>query len=51
MQKAGKSENEIEKLKKGDKVLSSKYAGNAFKLNHKDFIIIRQADILAVVEE
>ena len=38
-------------VKKGDKVLFSKYAGNAFKLNHKDFIIIRQADILAVVEE
>lgn len=38
-------------VKKGDKVLFSKYAGNAFKLNHKDFIIIRQADILAIIEE
>ena len=38
-------------VKKGDKVLFSKYAGNSFKLNHKEFIIIRQADILAIVEE
>ena len=38
-------------VKKGDKVLFSKYAGNSFKLNHKDFIIIRQADILAIIEE
>lgn len=38
-------------VKKGDKVLFSKYAGNSFKLNHKEFIIIRQADILAIVED
>jgi len=38
-------------VKKGDKVLFSKYAGNPFKLNHKEFIIIRQTDILAIVED
>jgi len=31
--------------------LFSKYAGNPFKLNQKEFIIIRQADILAIVED
>lgn len=38
-------------VKKGDKVLFSKYAGNPFKLNQKEFIIIRQSDILAIIEE
>ena len=38
-------------VKKGDKVLFSKYAGNQFKLNQKEFIIIRQCDILAIIEE
>lgn len=38
-------------VEKGDKVLFSKYAGNPFKLNQKEFIIIRQADILAIVED
>ena len=38
-------------VKKGDLVLFSKYAGNSFKLNRKEFIIIRQADILAIIEE
>lgn len=38
-------------VKKGDKVLFSKYAGNPFKLNQKEFIIIRQADILAIIED
>ena len=38
-------------VKKGDTVLFSKYAGNSFKLNHKEFIIIRQTDILAIVEK
>ena len=34
----------------GDKVLISKYAGNEVKLDGEDFIIIRQGDILAIVE-
>ena len=29
-------------VKKGDKVLFSKYAGNSFKLNHKDFLLKAQ---------
>ena len=34
----------------GDKVLISKYAGTEVKLDGEDFIIIRQGDILAIVE-
>ena len=38
-------------IKVGDKVLYSKYAGSEFKVDGKEFTIIRQSDILAVVEE
>ncbi|MBQ2713182.1 MAG: co-chaperone GroES [Clostridia bacterium] len=34
----------------GDKVLYSKYAGSEFKVDGKEVIIIRQSDILAIVE-
>lgn len=34
----------------GDKVIYSKYAGNEVKLDGKEYIIVRQSDILAVVE-
>lgn len=34
----------------GDKVLYSKYAGSEFKLDGKEVVIIRQSDILAIVE-
>ncbi len=37
-------------VKVGDKILYSKYAGSEFKLDGKDVIIIRQSDILAVIE-
>jgi chaperonin GroES len=37
-------------VKVGDKVLYSKYSGSEFKIDGKDFIIIRQSDILAIVE-
>lgn len=35
----------------GDKVLYSKYAGSEFKLDGKEVIILRQSDILAIVNE
>ncbi len=35
---------------KGNKVLFSKYAGTEVKLDGEEFIILRQSDILAVVE-
>ena len=37
-------------VKEGQKILFSKYAGSEFKLDGKDVIIIRQSDILAVIE-
>ena len=38
-------------VKVGDKVLYSKYAGSEFKLDGKEVIILRQSDILAIVNE
>ena len=35
----------------GDKVLYSKNAGSEFKLDGKEVIILRQSDILAIVNE
>ena len=37
-------------VKAGDKVIYSKYAGTEVKLDDEEFIIVRQSDILAVVE-
>ena len=37
-------------VKTGDKVIYSKYAGTEVKLDGADYIIVRQADILAIVE-
>ena len=37
-------------VKPGDKVIYSKYAGNEVKLEGEEFIIVRQNDILAIVE-
>ena len=37
-------------VKKGDKVLFAKYTGTEIEHNGKKLVIIRQADILAIVE-
>ena len=37
-------------VKVGDKVLYSKYAGTEVKLEDEEFIIVRQSDLLAIVE-
>ena len=37
-------------MKVGDKVIYSKYAGNEVKLEDEEYIIVKQNDILAVVE-
>ncbi len=37
-------------VKTGDKVIFSKYAGTEVKLDGEEYIIVRQNDILAVVE-
>ncbi len=40
----------VMQLKVGDKILYSKYAGSEFKIDGKDVTILRQSDVLAVVE-
>ena len=37
-------------VKKGDKVIYSKYAGTEVKVDGEELIIVRQSDILAIVE-
>jgi len=38
-------------VKVGDKVLFSKYAGNEVKIEGEEYLIMREDDILAVIEE
>lgn len=43
--------NEVKMVVKvGDKVVVAKYAGTEVKLDDKDYSIVRQAEILAIVE-
>lgn len=37
-------------VKPGDKVITSKYSGTEVKMDDTEYTIVRQADILAVVE-
>jgi chaperonin GroES len=37
-------------VKEGDKVICSKYSGTEVKLDDKEYLIVRQGDILAIVE-
>lgn len=44
--------NEIEfKVKVGDKVIFNQFAGHEFILKNERFILIKQEDILAIIEE
>lgn len=47
-----KIDGELEPLdvKKGDKVIVSKYAGTEIKFEGEEYIIVSQSDILAIVE-
>lgn len=38
-------------VRKGDKVLFTSYAGDEFKTNGKDLLLMREDDILAVIED
>ena len=38
-------------LKKGDMVFMSKYAGTEIRFDGEDYIIVKEADILAVIEK
>lgn len=40
----------VMQVKVGDKVLYSKYAGSEFKIDGNEVVIVRQADILAIVD-
>lgn len=40
----------VMEVKKGDKVILSKYAGTEVKLNNEEYVIAKQSDILAIVE-
>ncbi|MBE3554631.1 MAG: co-chaperone GroES [Thermicanus sp.] len=37
-------------VKEGDKVIFSKYAGTEVKFDEKEYLILRESDILAVIE-
>lgn len=37
-------------LKAGDKVLFSKYAGNEVKINDVEYLILREMDVLGIIE-
>jgi chaperonin GroES len=38
-------------VKKGDKVLYGKYSGTEIKLNDEDFLLMREDDILGILEK
>ena len=38
-------------VKKGDIVIYGKYSGTDFKMNNEDYLILRESDILAIVEK
>lgn len=40
----------VMQVKKGDKVITSKYSGSEVKYEGVDYIIVKQSDILAIVE-
>ena len=37
-------------VKVGDKVITSKYSGTEVKANGEEYIIVKQSEILAIVE-
>src|SRR5262249_31034627 len=37
-------------VKVGDKILFGKYAGTNFKLNEKDYLVMREEDVMGVLE-
>lgn len=38
-------------VKVGDKVIYSKYVGSEVKLEDEEFVVVKQADILAIIED
>ncbi|MEG1743497.1 MAG: co-chaperone GroES, partial [Clostridia bacterium] len=37
-------------VKKGDKVITSKYSGTEIKFNDEEYVVVRQNDILCIVD-
>ncbi|RKY39413.1 MAG: co-chaperone GroES [Candidatus Omnitrophota bacterium] len=37
-------------VKKGDRILFSKYSGDEIKIELEDYLIIRESDVLAIIE-
>ena len=49
--KRDKSGNRIEMtVKSGDRVLFSKYSGTDIKLSGEDYLVLREDDVLAIIE-
>jgi len=44
------TEKEVITVKSGDKVMYDKYAGTQIKIDGEDHLILRMADIIAIVE-
>jgi len=40
----------VMQVKKGDRVVYSKYAGTEVKLDDQEYMVVKQSDILAIVE-
>ena len=40
----------VMEVKAGDKVLMNRYSGTTVKLEGEEYVIVRQADILAIIE-
>jgi chaperonin GroES len=38
-------------VKKGDRILFGKYAGNEIKVEDKEYLIIREDDVLGIIEK
>ena len=38
-------------IKKGDRIFYGKYAGTEVKIDGEDFVILRESDVLAVIEK
>jgi chaperonin GroES len=43
--------NEVENIKKNDKVLFTKYSGTEVKMGGEDYIILKEEDILGIFED
>jgi chaperonin GroES len=46
----GKSKDEPIQIKEGDKVLFAKHAGSSINYNSEDYLIMREADVWAVLQ-